>query len=175
VLSTFVVEPKRWLDRFGKRPLTDTEVEATVRYFRELGRRMNIKDAPETYAGFERLMDDYEAAHFAFDEGGRRVADATLRLLTTFRPWLPATAVEVAGRALMDPPLLDAFGYRRPSAAVVALVHGALRVRGFVLRFFPARRRRRRVADMPWVRSYPDGYRVEDLGTFPGGSGARTG
>ena len=91
VLSTFVVVPKRWLDEFGKRPLTPHELEASVQYYRTLGRHLGIADVPETYAGFEELMDSYEAEHFGFDEGGRRVADATLslmsRLATTLLPY----------------------------------------------------------------------------------------
>jgi hypothetical protein len=86
VLSTFVVVPKRWLDDYGKRPLTANEIEASVQYYRTLGRHMNIKDVPETYAGFEELMDSYEAEHFAYDEGGRRVADSTLALMVDFQP-----------------------------------------------------------------------------------------
>ena len=67
VLSTFVVVPKRWMDDYGWRPFTPAEVEASTRYYLELGRLMGIKDVPETYAGFERLLDDYEAEHFGFD------------------------------------------------------------------------------------------------------------
>ena len=91
VLATFVVVPKRWMDDFGFRRLTPNEVAATTRYYLELGRHMNIKDLPEDFAGFERLLEDYERAHFAFDAGGRRVADATLGLMTTFWPnsWAP--------------------------------------------------------------------------------------
>ena len=37
VLSTFVVVPKRWIDRFGWRALTPGEVTASVRYYQELG------------------------------------------------------------------------------------------------------------------------------------------
>ncbi len=86
VLATFVVVPKRWMDDYGFRSLTPNEVAATTNYYLELGRHMNIKDLPADYAGFERLLDDYEAAHFAFDAGGRRVADSTLQLFTTFPP-----------------------------------------------------------------------------------------
>jgi hypothetical protein len=75
VLSTFVVVPKRWMDDYGFRSLTPHEVAATTNYYRELGRHMNIKDLPEDFDGFEQLLDEYEAEHFAFDPGGRRVAD----------------------------------------------------------------------------------------------------
>ena len=52
VQSTFVVIPMRWLDRFGWRPLTETERRASANYYRELGRHMNIKDSPGTYQEF---------------------------------------------------------------------------------------------------------------------------
>ena len=167
VLSTFVVVPKRWLDDFGKRPLTAHEVEASVHYYRTLGRHMNIKDLPETYAGFEELMDSYEAEHFAYDEGARRVADSTLALMQTFYAKPLQKPAGLFARALMDQPLRDAFRYDAPPAAVQKLSRVALRARGVALRAFPARRRPKLVEDISWIRSYPDGHDVEQLGTFP--------
>jgi hypothetical protein len=167
VLSTFVVVPKRWLDDYGKRALTPTEVEASVHYYRTLGRHMNIPDLPETYAGFAELMDSYEADHFGYDEGGRRVADSTLGLMLTFHPRFAARGVEVFSRALMDKPLLDAFRYDAPPAAVVRASRAGLKARGLLLRAFPARRHGKRVEDLPTIRSYPNGYDIERLGTFP--------
>ncbi|WP_395695619.1 oxygenase MpaB family protein [Nocardioides sp.] len=167
VLSTFVVVPKRWLDEFGKRPLTPTELEASVQYYRTLGAHMNIKDVPETYAGFERLMDSYEAEHFGYDPAGRRVADATLALMVGFQPRAVRPVMGVFSRSLMDPALRAAFRYADPPPAVEAVSRGLLRARGRLLRFFPARRNPKLVEDLPQIRSYPDGYRVEELGTFP--------
>jgi len=169
VLSTFVVVPKRWLDDFGWRPLSPAEVRASVRYYRELGALMGIRDLPATYQGFDELLTSYEAEHFAFDEGGRRVADSTLRLLTTFYPAVLAPVVRTASLALLDDPLLAAFGFPRPPAAARRLVRAALRTRGRVVSVLPARRRPRHSPDMPTIRSYPDGYDVDALGTFPRG------
>ena len=169
VLATFVVTPTRWLAAYGWRPLAPAEVRATVLYYRELGRLMGIREVPETYAGFEELLDGYEAAHFGFDEGGRRVADATMALMLTFYPSLLARPMELASRALMDPPLLEAFRYDQPPAVVVRAVRAGLRLRGRAEALLPARRRPRHVPDSPRVRSYPDGYRIEELGTFPRG------
>ena len=167
VLSTFVVVPKRWLDEYGKRPLTPNEVEASVHYYRTLGRHMGIRDVPSTYEGFEQLMDAYEAEHFAYDEGGRAVADATLELLASFQPRVVRPFMRSFSLALMDEPLRAAFHYPSPSPAVVRLSRGLLRTRGRLLRFFPARKVPFRVSDSRNIRSYPDGYRVEQLGTFP--------
>ena len=110
VLATFVVVPKRWMDDYGWRPFTPVEVAASTRYYRELGTLMGIKQIPEAYDDFARLLDDYEAAHFASDEGARRVADATLTLMTTFYPRPLAMPMRVFARALMDEPLRAAFG-----------------------------------------------------------------
>lgn len=169
VLSTFVVVPKRWLDDYGKRPMTYHEVKASVEYYRMLGKHMNIDDIPETYEGFARLMDDYEAEHFAFEPGARRVADSTMALMQTFHPAFAAKGVEIFSRALMDQPLRAAFGYDAPSPAVERVSRGALRARGRLLRLFPARTKAQTVEDLSWIRSYPDGFTVEDLGTFPKG------
>ena len=118
MLATFVVVPKRWIDDYGCRTMTPHEV-ATTHYYLELGRHMNITDLPADFAGFERLLDDYEAAHFAFDPGGRRVADATLDLMTTFPPssWLPGWLAKRFAFSLMDEPLLRAFRYRGVTAS----------------------------------------------------------
>lgn len=167
VLSTFVVVPKRWLDDYGKRPMSHHEVVASVTYYRELGRRLGIRDVPIDYAGFERLMDDYEAAHFGFTPGGREVADSTLALMLTFWPRAASGAVGVLSRALMDDSLRRALQYDAPPAVVERLCRAALRARGRLLRLAPARRRPKTIADLPWVRSHPEGHRVEDLGTFP--------
>lgn len=169
VLSTFVVVPKRWMDAYGWRPFTSTEVEASTRYYRELGRLMGIKEIPETYDAFERLLDDYEAAHFRFDPASRRVADATLALMLTFYPRPVSGPVDVFSRALMDEPLLRAFGYAAPPAVVVRTSRAALRLRGRAERLLPARRTPMHVEDLRWIRTYPDGYDVDRLGTFPRG------
>lgn len=169
VLATFVVVPKRWLDDFGWRPLTDGEVTASVHYYRTLGRRMAIKDVPETYEEFADLMDAYEREHFALDEGGRRVADATLELLVSFYPSVAAPAVRRFSRALMDDPLLDAFAYDRPAPLVRAVSAGALKARARLVALLPPRRTARLGIDTPRIRSYTGTPDLAAMGTFAPG------
>jgi hypothetical protein len=149
-------------------------VAATTNYYLELGRHMGIKDLPVDFAGFERLMDDYEAAHFAFDAGGRRVADSTLDLMTTFPPssWLPAWLAKRFAFALMDEPLLRAFRYPGVSRLERVLFRGAMKLRGRALRLFPARGKPKWVEQFGYFRTYPAGYEIADLGTFHPRSGA---
>jgi mpaB/rubber oxygenase-like protein len=83
VLAAFVVVPVRWLRDYGWRQLTDVERRASVAYYRRLGTLMGIQDIPADLAGFERLLDDYEAAHFHRNDSSRRIADMTLDLMAT--------------------------------------------------------------------------------------------
>src|SRR3954469_20118890 len=113
VLATFVVTPIRWIDAYGWRRTTEIERIASANYYRELGRRMGIREVPRTWQKFSRLLDAYERAHFAFDAGGRRGAEAPLELLNPSPPndKLPPALVRRMSDAFMDPPLLDAFGF----------------------------------------------------------------
>src|SRR4051812_48777841 len=169
VLSTFVVMPIRWIDAYGWRRLTETERIASADYYRLLGRRMGIRDVPETWQAFSRHLDAYERENFGLDPGGRAVAEATLDLMTTFPPnqLLPPRLVRKLSLAIMDRPLLDAFGFPEPGRVLRTVARLGLRARGRLVRLLPPRRRAYYARQWPQVRSYPHGYRVEHLGTFP--------
>jgi hypothetical protein len=169
VLCTFVTMPIRWLDAYGWRPLTDHEKTATASYYRALGQLMGIKDIPATYQEFGDFLDRYEREHLGFDDGGLAVSEATLRLMATFGPnrFAPRAAVTRFAKALMDDPLLDAFGYRRPARWERRLAAGALRLRSRIVRRMPPRAEPLFARQLPNIRSYPRGYEVTELGTFP--------
>ncbi|MHA3701336.1 oxygenase MpaB family protein [Jatrophihabitans sp. YIM 134969] len=169
VLSTFVTVPIRWLDAVGWRPFDEAEKVATANYYRALGRRMGIPGIPVTWQEFGDLLDSYEAEHFGFDPGGRRVADATLDLMATFAPFhrVPARVNKAFARALLDDPLLDAFDYAHPPTWQRRAATAGLRARGAFLRRRPPRMQPRRFVHSPNFRSYPGGWDIETVGTFP--------
>ncbi|MER6328461.1 oxygenase MpaB family protein [Streptomyces sp. NPDC001034] len=167
VLSTFVVVPKRWIDTYGWRRLSRHEIVAAAEYYRTLGRHMGIPDLPTTYEEFETLLDTYEAAHFGWDEGARRVSDATLDLMASWYPRPLAPLLRTGVLALLDEPLLNAFRYQRPGTATVALVRRAVKARGRVVRLLPPRRSPHFARQNREIKGYPNGYRVADLGTRP--------
>lgn len=171
VLATFVVTPVRWIDEFGWRRLTPVEVEAQTTYYRHLGRHMGIRDLPDDFAGFARLLDDYERGHFAFDAGARAVADSTIELFRTIPPnhLLPRPVVTLMLRSLMGPELCRAFRYAEPPVLLQRLCRSLVRLRGRAVRWFPPRRRPFLARQLSYLRTYPAGYRVEALGTFPRG------
>lgn len=167
VLCTFVVTPKRWLDDFGWRRLSSHELRACAAYYRTLGAHMGIKDLPETYEDFERTLDAYEAEHFGWDEGGRRVSDATLDLMGSWYPRPLAPALRKAALALLDDSLLRAFRYERPGPVARGLTRGALRLRARAVRLLPPRAEPHYARQNPEIKGYPNGYEVARLGTFP--------
>jgi hypothetical protein len=163
VLSTFVFEPIRWNAKYGWRPLCEQERLGYFHFWREVGRRMGIRDIPAGYEDFERFNVEYERAHFRFSESNRRIAEATRDLFLGWFPRPMRPIVRPAIYALMDEPLIEAFGFPRPARGMRWLVSSALKLRARLLRWLPARRR-------PYLRtesrtrSYPHGYRIEDLG-----------
>jgi hypothetical protein len=164
VLTTFVFEPIRWNARYGWRKLTEQERLAAFYFWRELGRHMNIKNIPNTYEELERYNVEYERNNFRYTEAGHRVGAATVDLFLSW--FLPKALRPLAAPfvyAMLDDPLLEAFGFPKPPTVLRALVRGGLVLRGKVLRFFPARQRPRLRTEMRH-RTYPKGYKVEELG-----------
>ncbi len=165
VLSTFIFEPLRWNRRFGWRPFSDNERRAAFRFWCQVGRRMGIHGIPGSEAEYERFNRDYERQHFRRNEASRRVANSTRDLFVGWllprRLWPGAYP---AVYALMDRPLLDALGYPEPPIWLRRAVECAVRLRGRAAGLLPDRRRPR-LRTKRKVASYPDGYRLDDLGS----------
>lgn len=163
VLSTFVFEPIRWNARFGWRRMVEQERLANFYCWRAIGRRMNIKDIPESYSGFESFNRIYEAKHFSRSDATQRVGISGRDM---FLAWFPPATRGVAKQgiySLLDEELLDAFGFPAPAPWVRRSVAGCLRTRARVQRLLPSRRRPRLRTQFRH-RSYPQGYRIEALG-----------
>ncbi|WP_234822798.1 oxygenase MpaB family protein [Palleronia aestuarii] len=166
VLSTFVCEPIRWLDRFGRRPMTAPERRAWFLYYRGLGQRMGIADIPHDLDEMERYNVAYEAQHFRYADTNRRIGEATRDLLLGF--YLPRRLVPIgrpAVHAFLDPPLRKAMGFPPAPILLRNAMWAALRIRARLLRILPLRRRPRLLTQLPRP-TYPGGYEIERLGTF---------
>jgi ER-bound oxygenase mpaB/B'/Rubber oxygenase, catalytic domain len=163
VLSTFIYEPIRWNARYGWRPMCEHERLGYFHFWREVGRRMNIKQIPDDYDRFEQFNRDYEREHFRFSGANQRIGEATRDLFLSWFPRPLRPLIRPAIYAMMDDPLIEAFGFPRPSTRMRSLVTGALKLRACVLRWFPDRRCPHRRTEMR-PRSYPRGYQIESLG-----------
>jgi hypothetical protein len=124
---------------------------------------MNLKELPADYDSFERYNVEYEGAHFRFTQANHRVGAATRDLFASWfpRPFRPLVRSGI--HALLDDELIKAFGFPQPSPLTRRLVTSSLKIRARFLRWLP-RRQRPLLRTQMRQRSYPNGYRIEQLG-----------
>jgi len=166
VLSTFHLEPIRWMDRFGWRRMTANERKASFFFWREVGRRMAIRDIPPSHEAFEQWSLEHERTHFRYDDANRRVATATRELFVSWAPRPLRPIVRVSIHAMLDDTMLTSFGFPRAPGFVRSAVTGALRARGRFLRLLPAHKKKDFITGKP-QRSWPKGYEISQLGPPP--------
>jgi len=145
--------------------LTEKERLAGFYFWRNVARYMNIKDVPTSYEEFERFNREYEQRHFERTSQGTRVARATRDMILGW--YLPGPLRRIGEpfvNALMDDALLDAFGFPRPRAIVRKLTQGALKLRGRIASLLPERKKPRLRTRNIKHRTYPRGYKIEELG-----------
>jgi hypothetical protein len=66
---------------------------------------------------------------------------------------------------MMDDPLCEAFGFYKPPVLFQHTMKQLLKLRGKLVRYFPERRQPR-LGTRIKRPTYPDGYKIEELGTF---------
>jgi hypothetical protein len=163
VLSTFIFEPVRWIDKFGWRKLCENERLGFYFFWKEVGTRMGIRGIPPSYEAFETWNTAYESAHFRFAGTNQRVGSYTRDLFASWVPRLFAPLVRYGIYAMLDDSMLEAFGFPRPAPSMRAFVNGALRLRARIVRMLPARKEPRFFVDNR-NRTYRNGYDIAGLG-----------
>jgi hypothetical protein len=169
VLSTFVYDPIDWLERYGWRPLHDNERLGAFHYYRAVGKRMGIKDIPESYDAFLAFKNTYEAEHFVFSDTNAEIGKYTVELFAAWFPGFLRPAVRLGVRGMLDERMLTAFGFDPAPRWVGVCASAGLKARAVALRFFPPRRES--VLGRPkhnrTYPGYPDGRQPSDLGAPP--------
>lgn len=165
VLSTFLCEPVRWVERFGWRQLTRTELDAWFAFWKRVGERMNIAGIPSTYADFDRFNRAYEVENFKLSDANRRVAQVNIEMMLQ---WFPAP-LTMLGRPFVTAPLeqriIDALGFKRPGAWKQMLFHLVMAARAALIRLF-LRPRRNPIfeCDRELLTYGKRGFSFDDLG-----------
>src|SRR6185369_14002434 len=163
VLSTFVFEPSRFGRLLSWREATDNEKLANYIFWREIGRRMNIQNIPDTIQAFDQFNRDYERDHFHYAASNHQVAEASVQVFLQWYPKLLRPLARQAIYALMDDALLDAVGFTHPPRWWRWFVRKMLRVRAIFVKWTP-RRGKPFLLTQATIRSYPTGYKMDDLG-----------
>ncbi len=164
VLSTFVFEPKRWIDKYGWRKLHEKELIAGYKIWQDIGKAMHIENIPEKSETLFEFYEDYQKRNFVFAPENKKVGDATIQLLLGW--YLPTPLFSLAKPfvfSIMDENLIRAMGYKNPPAWIRFLVNSFFKMRIVVLRMLLKR-------TQPFLRTqlknktYPKGYNIEKLG-----------
>ncbi len=167
VLATFVFVPIKWINTFCWRKLTENEKRAIFEFQHEVGKRMGIKNLPEDLQSFESFFKDYEEKHFRKTATTEEISGYTMNLLLGF--YLPKSLWFLGKPVLasfMDKPLLRAVNINEPPTFLRKLVLFSMKIRSKIIYLLPERKK-------PFLRTkikrptYPDGYKIEELGTFP--------
>ncbi len=163
VLSTSVVEPLRWNQRYGWRPFTPVETEALFQFWRAVGDRMGIVAIPPTLAALIQFKQDYEQRYFIYTPDNAAVGAGVIRLM---QQWLPAILrpwVRPVVAALVDAPMGRALGWPSPSQGLTAALDGYFHLRRWLWQRGLWRSRSGFFVDRP-NRTYPHGYTIATLG-----------
>ena len=129
VLSTFVAEPIRWLERYGWRPLRPDEQQALFRFWQAVGQQMGIQAIPTTLEDLLAIHENVELQLFRPAASNQLIADATLAMLLD--DW-PRPLQPVLGgllKAVVDPHVADSLGWRASTDRLRRLVRTGLRLR----------------------------------------------
>ena len=154
VLWTFIEFPLAWTDKYGWRAFTPHERAAWFNFWREIGRRMGLRDIPATREAFDAFVRHYEERELRHDPANQRVAEATVAIMAAWLPRPLRLAVRPVVCCLMPARLLPAIGFSAPPRWLSALVHGALKVRAWGKRFVSLERHPTLLADVR-NRTYP--------------------
>ena len=163
VLSTFIYEPVKWIDAVGWRPTCPNEKLGYYYFWREIGKRMGIRHIPASYDAFQTWAQAYEREHFKFADTNQRVGISTRELFASWLPRAFAPFVRYGIYAMLDDAAITAFGFPRPLPFTRAALRGALKGRGAVVRWLPARTKPHFFTDNR-NRTHPSGYAIGELG-----------
>jgi len=163
VLSTFVFLPIQWVDAYGWRKTTENERQALFNFFREVGRRMKIKNIPGSLEDFEKFIQEYEKKNFVFAETNQAVGNATVNIVKGWMPFFVKPFVLPVMKCLLDDGMLKALGYSSPPPMLKSVVKGAMKLRAFGLRKITFKKYPSFVT-IEYNRTYPKGYVIDELG-----------
>ncbi|MBD2358796.1 DUF2236 domain-containing protein [Tolypothrix sp. FACHB-123] len=163
VLSTFIYVPIYWNESFGWRLMCEQEKLAAFYFWREVGKRMDIQNIPETYEEFAQYHHDYEKANFRYSPTNKLIGEATRDLFLSWFPGWMSFTLKPLVYALLDETMLDAFGFEYPTPFLRSLLANLLKIRARLLRLFPPRNQPYFFIDHP-IRSYPNGYDIANIG-----------
>lgn len=164
ITASLILEPIYWNQRFGWRLMSETEKQAWLNFWLEIGSRMNISNLPQSLEEMERFKVNYENKLVSSSQATRELGRLFIDLISSWFPLVPLPIVDLVFRCILDDKSLQAFDMQPPPKIIKNLVIATIRARAWILSFLPPRRTSGLFVDYP-NRSYgADGYSIEKIG-----------
>lgn len=165
VLMTLLVIPVRWVKQHGWRKPTQEEVDASLGFYAELGRRMGLEAVPATFEEAARFLDDYEDRNMAHSPEGAGLLTATAEALAVRLPDRFKDQAPMVISLMMDKPMVvAALGLTPAPAWLQGAFNAALRVRALLTRFTPLSDEPSFTPGKSGSAVYPNGYELHEIG-----------
>lgn len=165
-LSTFIFDPRLWLERFGWRQLTDHEQNALYHRYRKMGEAMHIQDIPDTWQKLWAWRVAYEKTHQQYDPANTQVSLGLLNGASQMVPPLFKGVMSPITISLFDANLEANLGLKKPNLLARGLTRAVMQVYRFAGRFFNLWEEDSFVDSklMTHMETYPHGYQLWELG-----------
>ncbi|KAL3800112.1 hypothetical protein ACHAW5_002793 [Stephanodiscus triporus] len=126
VLTLFIVEPARWIERCGFRPLHRNELDSFHLKYMHIGLQMGIKQVPKTFEEAADYLDRYEEKYMVFHPANAKLATSTIALFLSPLPSIFHPPAQRVIHALCPPRLREAMGFPEPPVWASTVAHTAL-------------------------------------------------
>lgn len=186
VLCVFIVEPVRWISKYGYRCVHPIEKESSYIIWKDIGIKMGIRDIPESFENAAQYMDQYEEKFMVYHPNNVILAKSTLSFFLSIVPSFFRPLGERIVHALCNERLRLALEYPTPPCWLVWVTNGSLYAASYFNRLLalPRRKALLRTPDYPetfdnegkpiihracpmfnaYDENYRNGYRIDELG-----------
>ncbi|KAI9758075.1 MAG: hypothetical protein M4579_003206 [Chaenotheca gracillima] len=113
-ISTFITEPPKFVDRFEWRPMARCEVIAGFVLWKEIGRRMDIPQVPDTYQEVCDWALEHEKKHMVPAQTNTSLSHHTMSLLLLHCPGFLVNIATEFATCLMDDRVRISMSYEAP-------------------------------------------------------------
>jgi hypothetical protein len=155
VLSVFIVEPARWIERYGFRPLHRNELDSFHLKYTNIGLQMGIQQVPKSFEEAADYMDSYEDKYMTFHPANAKLAASTTALFLSSVPSIFHPPAQRVLHALCPPRLRKAMGFPEPPVWASTAAHAALFIAQLTHRYLVLPRWRILRRTQPWTAVCP--------------------
>ena len=119
-LSGFIFELEAFINSYGWRKLTPTEMQVVYLTYKRMGELMNIQEIPESIEAYRAWKTAYERENQAYSENNHLVAEGLMRGMKKMVPAIIRPFLRPFILSLISPRYSQLLGYKYPNGVTRA-------------------------------------------------------